>query len=186
MSAKMSYVYVLSNGAGQCKIGKADNVEARIKGMSAALCGDISLVYKHKAPRSLVYKIEGKAHDYLALSRGRGEWFAVSSEEAVSAVKDAAKYYVGDVEDTDVISELESSIGAFNDSLAARKSLREEFEELETAFVLQADRLKALYDRAARSGLEAEKTFFQRGGLMAHWAAATNQIEIGDHVVSEE
>lgn len=83
----MGFVYVISAGQDQQKIGRAKNVKSRLSSLQTGCPGVLKLAYA--AETSLEWLAEQHVHKALADKRLRGEWFLVGVPEAIAAV-DAA------------------------------------------------------------------------------------------------
>lgn len=84
----MTSVYVIGQDGGPKKIGIAGNVRARFNVIRSASLVDVAILHDRPIGED-AWKVEGHAHRLLQAKRIRGEWFDVTTEEAVSAI-DAA------------------------------------------------------------------------------------------------
>lgn len=80
-------VYVLKSEAGPVKVGIAKNVAMRAQGLSQQQPFSVAVVEIFQTNKAR--EIEALAHKLLRAHRIRGEWFNVSAEKAVEAVKAA-------------------------------------------------------------------------------------------------
>lgn len=89
VSSTRSYVYVFqADTGGAVKIGKADNVHERLK--SAQTDNPETLIVAHTltcASPQQALKVEGLLHRWFSEYHIRGEWFNVTPEDVVKAVK---------------------------------------------------------------------------------------------------
>lgn len=90
----MKSVYVISAGERNHKIGVSNSPKVRMQTLQVNEPARLSLVaaIKHVRARD----IEFTAHNLLKESRIHGEWFAVTADEAVSAVKSAIAHVNAD------------------------------------------------------------------------------------------
>ena len=70
-----SYVYVITNGT-DYKIGKADNVEVRVKQLQTGSSSKLDIVYKIECYGN-AYVMESLLHKKFSTFRGIGEWFTL-------------------------------------------------------------------------------------------------------------
>lgn len=78
-SSQGGYVYVLRADNGLCKIGKARNIDDRIKQLGLILPYELELV---AIIQSLNYSdLEKHLHEYFSEQRIRGEWFNLSQDD---------------------------------------------------------------------------------------------------------
>jgi hypothetical protein len=92
----VSYVYVISAGPLLHKVGISADPEGRIYGLRTGSPNEIDLVESHLHPWPR--KVERHAHDILREKQVRGEWFAVSAQEARTAVLAAIARVANDAE----------------------------------------------------------------------------------------
>ncbi len=86
-----AYVYVIGAADGPQKIGSAVNPASRRMMLQVGNPAILAVAYAHPVSRALVFKVEHRAHGLLADKRVRGDWFDVSPEEAVAAIREAAR-----------------------------------------------------------------------------------------------
>lgn len=79
-------VYVFEAEVGRVKVGISDSVNRRIGEVQREFPGKLDCPYFTK-PTPLARKIEGATHSMMRHDRLRGEWFNVSSADAILAVK---------------------------------------------------------------------------------------------------
>lgn len=95
MSAKKSLavaqVYVIQNELGLIKIGFAHNINSRIE--SIANNSGLKIVTRHVSPPCFNYAdVEKQLHQQFSYARKHGEWFDMSFDEAVNALKSHFPY----------------------------------------------------------------------------------------------
>ncbi len=73
------YIYLLSSGMGQYKIGKASCLDKRVKTLGIQIPFNLELA--HSIPVNDMDQAETYLHDRLAHCRLKGEWFALKSDE---------------------------------------------------------------------------------------------------------
>lgn len=89
------YVYVVSSGKGQ-KIGISARPNDRFKSLKSSVPVSMALLATWEvADRERAVQIERAAHDMLSQFRLKGEWFAVTESDALSAVRFAVKAATG-------------------------------------------------------------------------------------------
>ena len=92
----ISYVYVITDGIGNCKIGKANNVKSRLRGLQTANSNKLRIKYKHPCKnQSRAKLLESLVHEKLKKYNTNGEWFSVSANTAKETIKATAKEYSG-------------------------------------------------------------------------------------------
>jgi hypothetical protein len=85
-------VYVIKSEPGPVKIGIATKPKARFSEIQVASSVPLSLEYVGQCSEIVAAKqIEAKAHEILRSHHCRGEWFSVSTDEAIKAVMQAAE-----------------------------------------------------------------------------------------------
>ena len=82
-------IYVVKSDPGPGKIGIAIRVNQRFSTLKTSSPFPLSLSYTGETDAD-VYALEQKAHEILADNRMSGEWFNVTTKEAVQAVLTAA------------------------------------------------------------------------------------------------
>ena len=85
----MMYVYVMSCGPMDHKIGKANDPLARARDLQGGNPNPISVVMTMRCRDP--YAVEQAAHAALDGRRKMGEWFAVTQQEAIKTVVDCAE-----------------------------------------------------------------------------------------------
>lgn len=85
-----AYVYVVGSTVGPKKIGIAKNPRARLSQHRTSSPLRLECHFLAQCDASAARDVERSAHRLLARSRLWGEWFDVSTEEAVAAVQAAA------------------------------------------------------------------------------------------------
>lgn len=86
-SGRVGYVYLVEGADGWFKIGRSKNAVSRIEKLGVLL--PFSIETKNIIETDDMYRLESNLHKIFSESRGRGEWFALSSEdvEAISGIK---------------------------------------------------------------------------------------------------
>ena len=82
-------VYVIGPKIGPKKIGMANNPSARRREIQVGNPKLVSVLHSIESPPDLSSLIENMAHKLLRDKRLCGEWFNVTTEEAVKAINDA-------------------------------------------------------------------------------------------------
>lgn len=88
------YVYVVheTGHAEVCKIGVALNAARRFSHLQVGTWRDLTLAHSFLLPNEeAAHRVETAVHAALAKHHKRGEWFAVTPEDAVVAIQVAAK-----------------------------------------------------------------------------------------------
>ena len=86
-----SIVYVLAGMNGLCKVGASTNLDASLAQARAASPFQADFAFVASVPGSAGFEIENAAHLVLAHHRIASDWFEVSPDAAIAAVKDAAR-----------------------------------------------------------------------------------------------
>lgn len=87
-NVRAAAVYVVESDAGVVKIGRSAEPERRIRQLATASGAVLRL--RHTTPiREDASLVEALAHQALTHKRRAGEWFEVTSEEAVAAIGSA-------------------------------------------------------------------------------------------------
>ena len=82
---KLSCVYAFEMGDATIKIGVTQDVEERVKSVSRAKCQDVLRIHSTElAPLNFMRVIEARCHATFEDRRERGEYFAITFEEAVA------------------------------------------------------------------------------------------------------
>lgn len=83
-NSRNACVYVAEFGNHLVKIGRSIHPQKRVKSLASGSGRDVGRVWI-SSPTRLAWELEGRIHASLAESRGVGEWFMCSFEDAVSA-----------------------------------------------------------------------------------------------------
>lgn len=83
-------IYVIASENGPVKIGFSRSPKKRLSKLRTGCFSPIYLAYSEEAEGDIAGLIERRAHDILQAHRRHGEWFSVSPEEAIAAIKRAA------------------------------------------------------------------------------------------------
>ncbi|WWT39894.1 hypothetical protein [Microcystis phage Mwe-JY08] len=86
----MQTVYVITMPTGHVKIGISGSPLKRLRTLQTGCPLPLRIVFLMGVPDRLAIKIERAAHKALADYRLNGEWFKVTTEKAISAVRRAA------------------------------------------------------------------------------------------------
>lgn len=91
-----SYVYIIYDPSGLCKIGKANNVKKRLSTLQIGNPRKLLVYYKFtcKSP-SRSNLLEKLSHAKLAPFRLSGEWFNVNPKSAKIIIKDICNEFKG-------------------------------------------------------------------------------------------
>lgn len=83
-----SYVYVIaSSELGPCKIGHSNNPERRLKQLQTGHSETLRIFHKEAVDDFPAAALERVIHETIGYKRARGEWFAVSTEEAIAEIR---------------------------------------------------------------------------------------------------
>lgn len=89
----MQFIYLVMNGHGIIKIGKADNVRKRIRSMQTGNPWTISVLHTIEVPDEHAFTIERLIHKRMKRYHINGEWFRAKPNIARRiAVRAAAQY----------------------------------------------------------------------------------------------
>lgn len=80
-------VYVIRDGAGRCKIGISTNVEKRLISLKTSNAEELVISASFAVKSKNMRAIERAAHQHFREMRIRGEWFAVTDNEAIAFLK---------------------------------------------------------------------------------------------------
>ena len=86
-----AFVYVIGDPQGPQKIGMSFNPSKRLIGIQTNNSGTLVIASATSVPWPLVREVERFAHWLLREQHARGEWFSVSPEAALDAVKQATQ-----------------------------------------------------------------------------------------------
>lgn len=78
----MKSIYVLKDGHGLLKIGVSSNIRSRLPSLKNGCSNGVSSILI-SAPTEDAENIERLAHRYFSKSKTSGEWFEITSSEAV-------------------------------------------------------------------------------------------------------
>lgn len=85
----ISTVYVIADGTGRSKIGKADTPAKRKLALQTGASTPLTLHMEKVCGDGLVHRVEARAHALLAAKRGIGEWFQIDPAGAALVVEQA-------------------------------------------------------------------------------------------------
>ena len=85
-----AFVYAIGSEDGPQKIGRSANPTARLRGLQTSSPHRLKLHATINIPATDAVAVERRAHATLSLRRLSGEWFGVTPDQAVTAVKEAA------------------------------------------------------------------------------------------------
>ena len=95
-SAGLERVYIMTNAAGQFKVGKARNVELRRQNLSTGAAGGLRVVAAVDCTDFKAEDVEEAAHERLEDHRIGGEWFDCDEATVLAAVEAAWSDVFGD------------------------------------------------------------------------------------------
>lgn len=76
MEEEFSYIYIMSDGKENYKIGISNNPDKRAKQLTTGNVSRVIVVHKYKLPKDKVYKVESACHEKASQKYPkRGEWF---------------------------------------------------------------------------------------------------------------
>lgn len=81
-----SVIYVVTSGD-LTKIGITNNADRRLRELGRQVGQPVSLIWKTNCSRDMIYEIELACHAALDEFRVKGEWFKVTPEQAIEAIK---------------------------------------------------------------------------------------------------
>lgn len=90
------FIYVMSDGARSCKVGKAQNPEIRRASLQAANPRPIEILGTYLVPREAAGRLEKAIHERLSGSGvlQRGEWFECAPEDVTRACETVLSEHV--------------------------------------------------------------------------------------------
>lgn len=91
-SASGNCVYAISDGAGACKIGKANSVKKRLSQLQTANAGMLRVVAVLECDGVDAEDVELVAHRLAAEKSIKGEWFSIGDREAEQLLYEAASH----------------------------------------------------------------------------------------------
>jgi hypothetical protein len=83
----LAYVYIIGPNNGPYKVGWSASPHTRLHSLQTGTTEYLRLHYKEETETSKAKVIEKLIHRQLAHKRIRGEWFAVTLQEAIAEVK---------------------------------------------------------------------------------------------------
>ena len=86
MSGSFTYIYVITNRDGFCKVGMAANLKRRLSALQTASPTPLEVASVWSCHRDQTWLVERAAQALLAPHRTSGEWFKISAAEAAEAV----------------------------------------------------------------------------------------------------
>ena len=84
-------IYLLSTGRKLKKVGISSKAVSRHRTIQSANGGEVVLLHSELIPEEIAADIERRAHWLLREFKRRGEWFAVTADVALAAIKQAVK-----------------------------------------------------------------------------------------------
>lgn len=87
MSPRSSYLYVVEDERGRCKIGHGKSPKSRRSSLATGNADALTLAFKARVEGRNAVEAEAVAHAILAGHRVRGEWFSVSKSVAAAAAR---------------------------------------------------------------------------------------------------
>lgn len=170
--ARKCCVYLVTNPAGQVKVGRSSRLVTRVSELGVACAGGVTLVYSWRMKVAEAVALEGAMHRALKPFRVSGEWFAAGVEDVqgvgellVAGNAERAAQLVGVLADIyridGELQRLSRMLAGLTNFHAARK--REILAQEETLLDEQARlrassyELGALPDEAARFWMERER-----------------------------
>jgi hypothetical protein len=103
----ISYVYAISDEKSKIKIGVSGHPPSRVKQLQFECRNKLTLLHSLKCQENEAYRIERTAHRLIENKKVSGEWFEVSADEAINAIKDAAETVRKQVQQDAIASEEE-------------------------------------------------------------------------------
>ena len=91
-----SYIYIITDGENY-KIGKANDVDKRLKSLSTASPKDLYVVDKYEVDDSCVIEVENQLHNKFKLYNLRNEWFDSGIVEYISDMKNIINNIVSEI-----------------------------------------------------------------------------------------
>lgn len=92
-SALMSFVYLIASGRNIIKVGKADDVRKRVRGLQTASPFEMQIFHTIEVSSEHVGALEKLIHKRLKRYHLRGEWFCIERALAVSIAQKAANQF---------------------------------------------------------------------------------------------
>ena len=126
----MQYVYVMESGSGLIKIGVSKNLSARRKSLQCASGVEIKLAAKF-GPLKRAVALERASHKIFASKRLHGEWFCVSTEEAIKAIDNLKAKFSTEEDSIEASGDLIPVIGAAERHLMCLDSPEEVFKTIQ-------------------------------------------------------
>lgn len=91
-----SYIYIISAGRGQLKVGIAQDIQKRMAQLQTGCPEHLRLVHQVPIVAIKAQRLEKALHRRLKRYRIRGEWFRLSAAFAIKAVESAASSFARD------------------------------------------------------------------------------------------
>lgn len=89
----MPFVYLIASGRNIIKVGKADDVRKRVRGLQTASPFEMQVFHTIEASTEHVGALEKLIHKRLKRYHLRGEWFRVERQTAVAIAQRAANQF---------------------------------------------------------------------------------------------
>lgn len=89
----MSFVYLIASGRNIIKVGKADNVRKRVRGLQTASPFEMQIFHTIECSIEHVGALEKLIHKRLKRYHLRGEWFRVERPLAITIAQKAANQF---------------------------------------------------------------------------------------------
>ena len=83
----MAWIYVIGCGRRMVKVGKADNIRARMAQLQTAAPLRLELLYSFQISDTHVRRLEKRLHRRLKAWHSHGEWFTIARVVAVRLVR---------------------------------------------------------------------------------------------------
>lgn len=93
-----TYLYVISESdQGPCKLGFSAVPERRLRQLQTGCAGKLVLFHQEAVPSAKVKQLERALHGLLRHLKLKGEWFNLSTSDAILEVKHAVIRYEDDL-----------------------------------------------------------------------------------------
>ena len=119
-ASERSYVYLIENGHGHVKIGRAARPEVRLRELATGSSTALRIVHHRRMARWRAARFETALHGLLAHFRLAGEWFDLRAVHIVAMAEALAD---GDPEEIEHVGFLLSTLRTMQDELREDRAL---------------------------------------------------------------
>lgn len=142
-----TYIYIISDGQNY-KIGKSNDVEKRLRGLSTGNSKDLSIVCKYEIDSTYVSEVEKQLHNKFKQYNVKNEWFSNAIEKHIPQIKNIIEETVHDTN-----NKIEKPFVDNNDASSIVKNLKIKMES-ET----MGERVRFCITNALQQGMDKQES----------------------------